>query len=144
MDLAANSIIVLNLGFEGYKRIMDKNLTVARLISRALEHSGYFICLSKIHHPKALTESSSSAEQSSILPAVADAANTVLHGKKTTVDDAEYYCEGLPVVSFMFTDEIKKKYPGVKQAWIQMQLRSIGWIVPKYVRIFLGQLWTKC
>jgi glutamate decarboxylase len=43
--------------------------------------------------------------------------------------------EGLPVVSFRFTDEIKAKYPNVKQAWIQLQLRGIGWIVPKYVNI---------
>lgn len=131
-DLAANSITVLNLGFDGYKRVIDKDLTVARLISRALEHSGYFTCLSQIHHPnKALSETTSSAEHSNIVPAIANAASTVLHGKMPTVDDAEYYCEGLPVVSFMFTDEIKKKYPNVKQAWIQMQLRSIGWIVPK-------------
>jgi glutamate decarboxylase len=39
--------------------------------------------------------------------------------------------EGLPVVSFRFTDEIKKKFPNVKQAWVQLQLRGIGWIVPK-------------
>lgn len=41
--------------------------------------------------------------------------------------------EGLPVVSFRFTDEIKKQFPGVKQAWVQLQLRGIGWIVPKSV-----------
>jgi glutamate decarboxylase len=46
-------------------------------------------------------------------------------------DDAEYYAEGLPVVSFRFTDKIKAEYPDVKQAWVQEQLRAIGWIVPK-------------
>ncbi|KIR57851.1 glutamate decarboxylase [Cryptococcus bacillisporus CA1873] len=130
--ILAQMFTFLNLGFDGYKRVIDKDLTVARLISRALEHSGYFTCLSQIHHPKALSETTSSAEHSNIVPAIANAANTVLHGKAPTVDDAEYYCEGLPVVSFMFTDEIKKKYPNVKQAWVQMQLRSIGWIVPNY------------
>lgn len=36
------------------------------------------------------------------------------------------------MVSFRFTDEIKKKYPHVQQRWVQEQLRAIGWIVPNY------------
>lgn len=45
--------------------------------------------------------------------------------------DAEYYHEGLPVVSFRFTDEFKAQNPNLQQAWIQSQLRYYGWIVPK-------------
>lgn len=41
------------------------------------------------------------------------------------------YEEGLPVVAFRFSDEVRKNYPDVKQAWIQSQLRGHGWIVPK-------------
>lgn len=98
---------VLNLGFSGYRRIMQNNLAKARVVSRALEQSGWFTCLSQIHHPKSSPGSASD-------------------------DTAEYYAEGLPVVSFRFSDQFKKDYPGIKQAWIQLQLRSIGWIVPNY------------
>lgn len=54
--------------------------------------------------------------------------------KRYSDNDTEpgFYRPGLPVVSFRFTDEIKKKYPHVKQAWVQSQLRAIGWIVPNY------------
>jgi glutamate decarboxylase len=75
------TLAVLNLGFAGYRRIMQNNL-------------------SKGHTP-------------------------------FNEEDAEYYYEGLPVVSFRFTDEIKENYPELKQAWMQEQLRAIGWIVPK-------------
>ncbi|KAK8844593.1 glutamate decarboxylase [Kwoniella newhampshirensis] len=114
--ILAQMFTFLNLGFSGYKRIMDNNLAKARLISRALEGSGYFTCLSQVHNPKA----------------GGNAAQKVLKAATVDVDDATYYTEGLPVVSFRFSDETKAKYPNVKQEWIQLQLRSIGWIVPNY------------
>lgn len=164
------------------------NLTKARLLSRALENSGYFTVLSNIHRPKGQGTGTSATISSgtgtgkgeakdqrqgqagageSVVDkahegvdaisnlagqlaakvgvsapdgqgdAAAKAAKTKIGGKlKKAVgdfdeEDATYYNEGLPVVSFKFSDAVKKEYPDVKQAWVQEQLRSIGWIVPK-------------
>jgi glutamate decarboxylase len=118
------TLAVLNLGFAGYRRIMQHNLSKARLLSRALENSGYFTLLSNIHRPKPL--------QSGAVPVISNAASQLAKGHTPfNEEDAEYYYEGLPVVSFRFTDEIKENYPELKQAWMQEQLRAIGWIVPK-------------
>lgn len=96
----------INLGYEGYRRIMSANLTKSRILSRALEDSGYFTVVSQIHLPKKGAESLSD-------------------------DDPNKYLQGLPVVGFRFTDEVYKKYPEVKQMWLQNQLRQVSWIVPK-------------
>jgi glutamate decarboxylase len=112
---------------------MQHNLTKARLISRALENSGYYTCLSQIHHPN------EAAKGASVLPVISNTASRLegLIGaskheeREVNESDAEYYIPGLPVVSFRFSDDFKQKYPGIKQAWIQLQLRGIGWIVPK-------------
>ncbi|KAK4687309.1 glutamate decarboxylase, partial [Tremellales sp. Uapishka_1] len=113
----------LNLGFAGYRRIMQNDLAKSRLISRALENSGYFLLLSDIHRPK----------PASTGEAISSAAHKIYHGRgPIDEEDAEFYHEGLPVVSFRFTDEIKAQNPNLKQAWMQTQLRTIGWIVPNY------------
>lgn len=112
---------------------MQHNLTKARLISRALENSGYYTCLSQIHHPN------EAAKGAGVLPVISNTASRLegLIGaskheeREVNESDAEYYIPGLPVVSFRFSDDFKQKYPGIKQAWIQLQLRGIGWIVPK-------------
>jgi glutamate decarboxylase len=103
---------------------MQNDLTKARIISRALENSGYFVVLSQIHK----------AKPTGVLESLNSAAKAIKSGHTPyNEEDAEYYLEGLPVVSFRFTDEIKQKYPNLQQAWVQKQLRGIGWIVPKYV-----------
>jgi glutamate decarboxylase len=101
--------LVINLGFEGYRALAQTNLHNARVLSRALEAMGFYKVLSNIHRPK----------------------QQAAGGKKYDETDAEYYVEGLPVVSFCFTDQFKEKYPHIKQMWMQTQLRTIGWIVPK-------------
>ncbi|WVR03274.1 glutamate decarboxylase [Kwoniella sp. DSM 27419] len=115
----------INLGHAGYKRINQNNLAKARLLSRALEASGYFTCLSKVHRPR-------NQGSSNISPVLQNAASNLIHGHSPEVTDPGYYVAGLPVCSFRFSDEIKAKYPNVKQEWIQSQLRAIGWIVPNY------------
>ncbi|KAK4686768.1 glutamate decarboxylase, partial [Tremellales sp. Uapishka_1] len=113
----------LNLGFSGYRRIMQNDLAKARLISRALEQSGYFTLLSNVHRPK----------PQSAVTALTSAVHKIYEGHgPVNEQDAEFYNEGLPVVSFRFTDEIKAKYPNLKQAWMQTALRTIGWIIPNY------------
>ncbi|WOO78663.1 Glutamate decarboxylase [Vanrija pseudolonga] len=99
----------LNLGFEGYRRVNLNDLAKARILSRALEGTGYFSILSNVHVPKPVAERGNFGD-----------------------GDAEYYHEGLPVVSFRFTDDFKKQNPNLQQSWIQSQLRYYGWIVPNY------------
>ncbi|GMK56816.1 hypothetical protein CspeluHIS016_0306560 [Cutaneotrichosporon spelunceum] len=106
----------INLGMDGYRRLVSADLIRARVLSRALERSGYFVCLSNIHKP---------VERDSVL-------HKVVQELKITDNQPAYYQAGLPVVSFRFTDELKKTYPHLKQEWIQSQLRAIGWIVPNY------------
>lgn len=42
----------LHLGFEGYRAVALDDLKNARLLSRALEHTGWYTVLSDIHRPK--------------------------------------------------------------------------------------------
>jgi glutamate decarboxylase len=98
---------VINLGFEGYKHIMAADLAKARILSNALHDTGYFHIVSNIHQRKA-----------DVAP-------------DDTDPSPQKYEYGLPVVSFRFSDSFKKDNPNLKQRWIQLQLRAIGWIVPK-------------
>ena len=41
----------IHLGFEGYRRVALADLKNARLLSRALEKSGYYTVLSDVHRP---------------------------------------------------------------------------------------------
>lgn len=110
----------LNLGFEGYRRIALADLKNARLLSDALELSGYFKVLSNIHVPVDTSAAGLVGAAQKAVGAVPDP------------DDCEGYVKGLPVVSFRFTDDFKAKFPQLQQAWIQSLLRNKGWIVPNY------------
>ncbi|KAG1756255.1 pyridoxal phosphate-dependent transferase [Suillus paluster] len=105
----------IHLGFEGYRAVAKDDLKNARLLSRALENSGWYTVLSDIHRLKA---------------------ETLQEGAHATAnfdeENPENYEEGLPVVSFRFSDSFQEKYPEVQQKWIQTLLRAKGWIVPNY------------
>jgi len=45
---------------------------------------------------------------------------------------SQAYEDGLPVVSFRFSDSFQQQYPEIEQRWIQILLRAKGWIVPNY------------
>lgn len=96
----------INLGFEGYKRVMEADLQNARLLARALDLSGYYEVLSEIHHPK--------------------------KGSHASEESAEHYQAGLPVVSFRWSKSFRERNPHLEQKWIQTLLRAKGWIVPNY------------
>ncbi|TFK55286.1 glutamate decarboxylase [Heliocybe sulcata] len=105
---------LVHLGFEGYRRVALDDLKNSRILSRALERTGYYTVLSDIHR---------------------QLGDTGIGGAVTKMVDeenVEIYEPGLPVVSFRFTDEFKQKYPDLQQKWIQILLRSRGWIVPNY------------
>ncbi|KAG2034233.1 glutamate decarboxylase [Suillus americanus] len=104
----------VHLGFEGYRAVAKDDLKNARLLSRALEKSGWYTVLSDIHRPKAENILQKSAHDDF------DEENT------------ENYEEGLPVVAFRFSDSFQKSYPEIQQKWIQVLLRAKGWIVPNY------------
>jgi len=48
------------------------------------------------------------------------------------MSSSQAYVEGLPVVSFRFSDSFQQQYPEIEQRWIQILLRAKGWIVPNY------------
>jgi len=99
----------LHLGFEGYRAIGLDDLKNARMLSRALEKTGYYTVLSDVHRKA----------DSPQLEGIVDA-------------DVEAYEPGLPVVAFCFSEKFKRENPDIQQKWIQTLLRSKGWIVPNY------------
>jgi glutamate decarboxylase len=99
----------VHLGFEGYRSVGLSDMKNARLLSRALEKTGYYTVLSDIHRKEGAQD-----------PMGIDD------------DEIEIYEPGLPVVSFRFSDTFKKAHPDVQQKWIQTLLRAKGWIVPNY------------
>jgi len=102
---------LLHLGFEGYRAIGLDDMKNARMLSRALEKTGYYTVLSDVHRK---------------------ASSTVLAKILDSDTDIEAYEPGLPVVAFRFSDQFKEKNPDIQQKWIQTLLRSKGWIVPNY------------
>lgn len=104
---------LIHLGFEGYREIALADLKNARLLSRALEKTGLYTVLSDIHRRKS---------EGLLAKAVAS----------IDEENSEGYEEGLPVVSFRFSDDFQQKYPEIEQRWIQVLLRARGWIVPNY------------
>ncbi|KAH7915995.1 pyridoxal phosphate-dependent transferase [Hygrophoropsis aurantiaca] len=106
----------VHLGFEGFRAVALDDLKNARLLSRALENTGWYSVLSDVHRPKT--------------------GGNILHGARALTgpdeESAEYYEDALPVVAFRFSDQFQKDYPDIQQKWIQTLLRSKGWIVPNY------------
>jgi glutamate decarboxylase len=103
----------LHLGFQGYRDVALADLKNARTLSRALEKTGFYTVLSDIHRPAGCPAG---------ITAVTDHLG----------EDVELYEPGLPVVAFRFSDEFQRKYPDIRQKWIQTLLRAKGWIVPNY------------
>jgi glutamate decarboxylase len=100
----------LHLGFRGYREVALRDLQNARTLSRALEKTGFYTVLSDIHRPLGSSNATRSRDEL----------------------DVEHYEPGLPVVAFRFSDEFQKKYPEIRQKWVQTLLRTKGWIVPNY------------
>jgi len=104
---------LIHLGFEGYRGIMENALANARLLSKALESTGWYRCVSDIHRPKGQLE--------------------YKKGQKDEGKDGETsadYNAGLPVVAFTLSDDFKRDYPHVKQVSISNLLRAKQYIIP--------------
>jgi glutamate decarboxylase len=106
---------LMHLGFKGYQAIMENALSNARLLSRALEATGWYRCVSDIHRKNGQFEYD--REQ---------AMNNPYEEGPTS----QAYNAGLPVVAFTLTDEFKKTYPHVKQAAVSNVLRAKQYIIP--------------
>jgi len=106
---------LIRLGFTGYRAIMENALHNARLLSKALEATNWYRCVSDIHRPKGQTK----YVKGEIAPS---------NEGETSAD----YNAGLPVVAFTLSDEFKEKYPHVKQVSISNLLRAKQYIIPNY------------
>lgn len=104
---------LIHLGFEGYRGIMENAMANARLLSKALESTGWYRCVSDIHRPKGQLEYKKGETYES-------------KEGETSAD----YNAGLPVVAFTLTDDFKQKYPHVKQVSISNLLRAKQYIIP--------------
>ncbi|KAF2083262.1 glutamate decarboxylase [Saccharata proteae CBS 121410] len=105
---------LIHLGFSGYRQIMENSLANARLLSRALEATGWYECISDIHRKKGDFE--------------------FVKGKEPfeAGEDSGAYNAGLPVVAFTLSKDFKEKYPHVKQASVSNLLRAKQYIIPNY------------
>ncbi|SPO31582.1 related to GAD1 - glutamate decarboxylase [Ustilago trichophora] len=117
----------INLGFEGYRRVMQSDLQNARLLSRALEKSGLYEVLSEIHRP--LPAPSAAGE---LIKEASAKLTGKQHGGEINEHSAEAYRPGLPVVSFRWSESFRTRNPHLEQRWMQTLLRAKGWIVPNY------------
>ena len=98
----------------------------ARLLSSALEASGWYTCVSDIHRKKGVFAFDKAAIQQNVKAVTAEAYTTAA------------FNAGLPVVAFRLSDDFKKQYPHVKQVAVSNLLRAKQYIIPsKLYRIFL-------
>jgi glutamate decarboxylase len=105
---------LIHLGFNGYRSVMENCLANARLLSKSLEASGWYTCVSDIHRKKG--EFSFRGVQEAVF------------GKEN--ETSADYNAGLPVVAFHFSHDFKKKYPHVHQESVSTLLRVKQYIVP--------------
>lgn len=105
---------LIHLGFDGFRQIMENCMTNARLLSKALEACGWYVCVSDIHRRKG---------------------EFSFKGPKALVYGAEdetsaNYNAGLPVVAFRLSDDFKKNHPHVKQESVSTLMRVKQYIIP--------------
>lgn len=103
---------LIHLGFTGYQAIMENAMANARLLSRALEATGYYRCVSDIHRKKG--------------DYYFDASKPQFLDGESSAD----YNPGLPVVAFTFSEDFKKKCPHIKQVSVSNLMRAKQYIIP--------------
>lgn len=107
---------LIHLGFNGFRDIMENCLANARLLSKSLEATGWYVCVSDIHRQKGKFDYQGPKESS---------------WSKENETSADYNA-GLPVVAFRLSEEFKKEYPHVKQDSVSNLLRAKQYIIPNY------------
>lgn len=106
---------LIHLGFNGFRSIMENALANARLLSNALEATGWFRCVSDIHRKKGVFKFNPGEE--------------IYHPER---ESSAAYNAGLPVVAFTFSDKLKKEHPNLKQEALSNLLRAKQYIIPNY------------
>ena len=107
---------LIHLGFKGFRDIMENCLANARLLSKSLEATGWYTCVSDIHRPKG--------------EHVMGDPKDVSFSKE--IESSADYNAGLPVVAFRLSDAFKKECPHIKQEAISTLLRAKQYIIPNY------------
>lgn len=107
---------LIHLGFDGFRTIMENCMKNARLLSKSLEATEWYTCVSDIHRKKGQH--------------VKGDPKDVSFSEET--ESSAGYNAGLPVVAFRLSDEFKKDYPHVKQESISTLLRVKQYIIPNY------------
>jgi len=115
-QIIAQYFNLIHLGFSGYRQIMENCLSNARLLSKSLEATGWYTCVSDVHRKKGEYSFKGMNE-------------TVFGLEDETSAD---YNAGLPVVAFRFSDEFRKEFPHLKQETISNLLRAKQYIIPNY------------
>lgn len=105
---------LIHLGFNGFRAIMENCMANARLLSKALESTGWYTCVSDIHRKKGVFKLENRED---------------VEFSKEGETSADYNA-GLPVVAFRFSDEFKKDYGHVKQESVSNLLRAKQYIIP--------------
>ncbi|KAL5353223.1 glutamate decarboxylase gad1 [Pseudogymnoascus australis] len=108
---------LIHLGFTGYRLIMENCLANARLLSKSLEATGWYVCLSDIHRQKGVHDYNDD-----------DGGAFVTKDNPTSAE----FNAGLPVVAFCFSDAFKRDYPHVKQESVSQLMRAREYIIPNY------------
>jgi len=115
-QIIAQYFNLIHLGFTGYRQIMENCMTNARLLSKSLEATGWYTCVSDIHRKKGVFKFEGVS------------APVFSKEDETSAD----YNAGLPVVAFRFSNEFKKEFPHLKQETISNLLRAKQYIIPNY------------
>lgn len=92
---------------------MENAMANARLLSKSLEATGWYTCVSDIHRPKGQFDFDPTSE--------------VWHKEGETSAD---YNPGLPVVAFRLSDQFRKDFPHIKQEAVSTMLRVKQYIIP--------------
>jgi glutamate decarboxylase len=95
---------------------MENCLSNARLLSKALEATGWYICVSDIHRAAGVH--------------TFQGLDAPVFGREeeTSAD----YNAGLPVVAFRFSHTFRKDYPKAQQASVSTLMRARQYIIPNY------------
>ena len=106
---------LIHLGFDGYRAIVENALANARLLSWALEATGWYECKSDIHRKKG--------------------DHKYVKGQPAYEkgEDSSAYNAGLPVVSFGFSENFRQSYPHVKQQAISNLVSPRSWLCDWFV-----------
>ncbi|KAK0628595.1 glutamate decarboxylase [Bombardia bombarda] len=136
---------LIHLGYAGYREVMENCLANARMLSKSLEATGWYTCVSDIHRPaKAVTAKRETAGDGGVAAQAADKVESMATSAASAVgvgatgggeeeqETSAGYVAGLPVVSFRFADEFKREFPHIKQETVSLLLRARQWIIPNY------------